>query len=160
MENVLTTRQVSEVLGVSRDTVIRWVKSYNIDCETNESGHYIFRPLHVEQLKLIKEKKKIFPQKEKTAAQKEEMVPRHVFQQKLQELMMRIEVLQAELERKADEVVTYQLFTHRAEIDEMTKILVKLEQRVANIEEKVKEISRDERKEEEKHRSLLSIFSI
>lgn len=55
MEMVLMkTKTVSEELGVNPTTVQRWVRHFNIQCDKNEHGHYLFRQEDIDQLKEIK----------------------------------------------------------------------------------------------------------
>lgn len=159
MENVLKTKDVSNLLGVSPNTVIRWVKNHNIDCQLNEQGHYVFDSAHVEQLKSIQLELKAGRKKEQATEERAEMVPRHVFNRKVKEMMEKIEALEYQLHQKADDVVTYQLLNHRKEIEEMNKILLKMEQRVANVEEKLTDANQVESRDKTKRRSLMHIFS-
>lgn len=147
------------MLGVSPKTVINWAKNHNISYQKNESGHYFFNARSVEQLKSIQQKLNGELNKEEVVEERVEMVPRHVFNRKMKEMMTIVEELQYKLNEKADAVVSYQLLNHRAEIEEMNKILAKLEQRVAHVERKITELSEEEKNDREKRRSFMHIFS-
>lgn len=159
MDAVLKTKDVSSLLGVSPKTIIRWVKCYNIDCLTNENGHYLFDDTHVEQLKSIQRQLNSSRKKEFEKEQEVEMIPRHVFNQKVKEMMETIERLEYKLNQKADDVVCYQLLNHRAEIEEMGKLLNKLEQRIRIVEEKLDQSNKSAEATVEKRRSFMHIFS-
>lgn len=50
----LKTSNVAKRLGVSPKTVQRWVKRYNIPCQKNEAGHYVFDAETIALLEQIK----------------------------------------------------------------------------------------------------------
>lgn len=159
MQNVLKTKDVSQLLGVSPKTVLSWVKNHKIACQKNEQGHYLFNAANIEELKSIQQQLYGEGIKEQTAVEKEEMVPRHVFNRKMKEMMAIVEEMQYQLNEKADAVVSYQLLNHRAEIEEMNKLLAKLEQRVANVERMFAETTKETKHDVAKRRSFMQIFS-
>ncbi|WP_209122639.1 chromosome-anchoring protein RacA [Alkalihalobacillus sp. BA299] len=170
MENVLKTKEVSDLLGVNPTTVQRWVKYFNIHCQMNEHGHYLFQTPHVEILKEIQgqlsEGKKMkdvmvsntsMIQKDE---QSDEMIPTFKYEQKLEQMMERIEELEQRLASKADDVVTYQLLNHRKEIEAMSKSLQSIEQRLDEMDEVIKQNMTIPIEEmPQKRRSFMQIFS-
>lgn len=174
MEQAYKTKEVSELLGVNPTTVQRWVKYFNLHCQMNEQGHYVFLAPHVEvlkdihsQLKAGKKMKEITIQKpEIVGNQKTDMVPRHVYLHKFEDMMEKIEAVESKLSQKADDVVSYQLLSHRSELDEMSKMIKNIELRLEDIEMKLKQraatkIEGDELVNgKERKRSFMKIFSI
>jgi chromosome-anchoring protein RacA len=63
-------------------------------------------------------------------------VPSAEYEEKLQEMMTHIQDIEQKLTQKADEVVSYQLLKHRSEIDEMSAMLKRLENRLIRMEAK------------------------
>lgn len=51
-------------------------------------------------------------------------------------MLKRINEVENRLSQKADEVVSYQLLKHRSELEEMMKLLNRLEGRLTTMEEK------------------------
>ncbi|MCM3488348.1 chromosome-anchoring protein RacA [Alkalihalophilus marmarensis] len=157
MEMTMKTKEVSEQLGVNPTTIQRWMKFFNIHCETNEHGHYFFTDEQLVVLKTIQaqlqEGKKMkevdlseystliskSPSTDTKIQKQTKAVNVHagVYEEKLENVLKRVEDLEAELSKKADEVVSYQLLKHRSEIENMMKMLQKLEARIDKMEEKV-----------------------
>ncbi|WP_078428463.1 chromosome-anchoring protein RacA [Alkalihalobacterium alkalinitrilicum] len=170
MESVLKTKEVSDLLGVNPTTVQRWVKYFNIHCQMNEHGHYLFQTPHVETLKEIqgqlnegKKMKDVMVSNTtiiQSSEQPGEMIPTFKYEQKLEEMMMRIEELEQKLDTKADDVVTYQLLNHRKEIEAMSKSLLSIEQRLDEIDEVMKQnMTMPLEEMPQKRRSLMQFFS-
>ncbi len=175
MQGVLKTREVSEQLGVNPTTVQRWVKYFNIHCDINEQGHYLFSMPQVEvlreikgQLNMGKKLKEINlgqPEEKQQVKKNTEMVQTQQYERKLEQMMSRIDILENKLNQKADEVVSYQISSHRKEIDEMMGMLKKLEQRMDAIElgraEKQSSVENINIKEKKpKKRSFVQLFSL
>ncbi|UOE92296.1 chromosome-anchoring protein RacA [Alkalihalobacillus sp. LMS39] len=170
MENVFKTKEVSELLGVNPTTVKRWVKYFDIRCQMNEHGHYLFGTSHVEMLREIKGqlnagKKMRDVHVSRVQARKEkrkDMIPIHQYEYQLKEMVNRIEEFEGKLSKKADEVVSYQLLRHRTELDQITTMLEKIEMRLQKVEESAKPIINEEVKVErpEKKRAFMQLFSI
>ncbi|WP_368504457.1 chromosome-anchoring protein RacA [Alkalihalophilus sp. As8PL] len=158
MEMTMKTKEVSEQLGVNPTTIQRWMKFFDIGCDTNEHGHYFFSDEHVVVLKSIQEQlqegKKMkevdlsqfssLVHKRPHSSVKKEKVSAAAYDEKLDQVMRRVEDLEMQLSQKADEVVSYQLLKHRSEIENMMKMLQKLEARLDQMEEKVHDPFRDE----------------
>ncbi len=148
MEKGLKTKTVSEKLGVNPTTIQRWIKYFNIACQTNEQGHYLIAEKEVELLKTIKEQlnrgltmKEIrekdvnFQSVIRDDEKKEEMIPVFVFEEKLEQLMIHIEQLERKLSVKADEVVEYQVLQHRSELDSLFSMVSKIDERIQKMEQ-------------------------
>ena len=170
MENVLKTKEVSDLLGVNPTTVQRWVKYFNIHCQLNEHGHYLFQSPQVETLREIQgqlsEGKKMKDVKVSNKSiisesePPEEVMPTFKYEQKLEQMMQRIEDLEQKLAAKADDVVTYQLLNHRKEIEAMSKSLLSIEQRLDEMDEVIKQNMTIPLEElPPKRRSLMQLFS-
>ncbi|WNF38076.1 chromosome-anchoring protein RacA [Bacillaceae bacterium IKA-2] len=149
MGHILKTGIVSEQLSVNPTTVQRWIKYFNIQCDTNDHGHYLIAPKQLELLQKIKKQlnqgltmKEIRELDETVQSnrsisnnKKEKMLPVHVFEEKLEQLMFHIEQLERKLAVKADEVVGYQVLQQRADIDHMCSTLSSIEERMSLLEQ-------------------------
>ncbi|MEK4564910.1 chromosome-anchoring protein RacA [Alkalihalobacillus sp. FSL R5-0424] len=149
MDEFIKTKDISERLGVNPTTVQRWTKFFNIPCEQNELGHYFYTEEQVlvlseinQELKAGKKMKDIqidvgqlmaTPEPSRSVKQ---AVPSAEYEEKLQEMMTHIQDIEQKLTQKADEVVSYQLLKHRSELDDMSAMLRRLENRLIRMEAK------------------------
>ncbi|OIJ15805.1 hypothetical protein BKP35_02095 [Anaerobacillus arseniciselenatis] len=142
------TKAVSDQLGVNPTTIQRWIKYFNIPCQTNEQGHYLIAEKEIGLLKSIKdqlndgltmkeilEKDTNFQMLKKDVLPKKEMIRADVFEQKLEQLMIHIEQLERKLSVKADEVVEYQVLQHRSELDSLFSMVSKIDERMRKMEQ-------------------------
>lgn len=149
MDGYIKTKDISERLGVNPTTVQRWTKFFNIPCEQNELGHYFYTEEQVsvlsginQELKAGKKMKDIQIDVSQLKSDSEShcpvkrAVPSAEYEEKLQEMMTHIQDIEQKLTQKADEVVSYQLLKHRSEIDEMSAMLKRLENRLIRMEAK------------------------
>jgi chromosome-anchoring protein RacA len=139
MEMVLKTKTVSEELGVNPTTVQRWVRHFNIQCDKNEHGHYLFKQEDIEQLREIKAQLdngllmsdiqiQSFQASEKSAE-----LPTQ-FEEKFDRLNAAIRALEKKVEEKADAVVSYQMLQHASELEELIKKMENMEARLQDLE--------------------------
>ncbi|WYP28309.1 chromosome-anchoring protein RacA [Alkalihalobacillus sp. FSL W8-0930] len=149
MDGYIKTKDISERLGVNPTTVQRWTKFFNIPCEQNELGHYFYTEEQVlvlseinQELKAGKKMKDIQIDVGQLMATQEpsrsvkQAVPSAEYEEKLQEMMTHIQDIEQKLTQKADEVVSYQLLKHRSELDDMSAMLRRLENRLIRMEAK------------------------
>lgn len=139
MEMVLKTKTVSEELGVNPTTVQRWVRHFNIQCDKNEHGHYLFKQEDIEQLKEIKSQldngllmSDIQIQSIQTTDKSLELPTQ--FEEKFSRLNAAIEALEKKIEEKADAVVSYQMLQHASELEELIKKMENMEARLQDLE--------------------------
>jgi chromosome-anchoring protein RacA len=139
MEMVLKTKTVSEELGVNPTTVQRWVRHFNIQCDKNEHGHYLFKQDDIEQLREIKAQldngllmSDIQIQSFQTSEKSVEL-PTH-FEEKFERLNAAIEALEKKIEEKADAVVSYQMLQHASELEDLIKKMENMEARLQDLE--------------------------
>ena len=138
---LLKTKQVSDELGVNPTTVQRWVKYFDLECEKNELGHFLFSSETVEELKSIKNDLRRGYSMEKikssgvTDAPEQVMVSPERFEQRLDRFSVRLEQLERQLEEKANEVITVQVLQHRTELDELMKKITSLEEKLIELED-------------------------
>ncbi|MDQ0482026.1 MerR family transcriptional regulator [Guptibacillus hwajinpoensis] len=138
---LLKTKQVSDELGVNPTTVQRWVKYFELSCEKNEKGHFLFTNDTLEELKSIKNalRKGYSMEKikggiiEKSSPIK--VISQESFEQKLDRFTVRLEQLERQLEEKANEVITVQVLQHRSELDELVKKVTSLEEKLIELED-------------------------
>lgn len=142
MEMVLfKTKTVSEELGVNPTTIQRWVKHFNLTCQKNDHGHYLFSEQDLEDLREIKKKldSGLLMSDIQIAAQAvpaKPSAPAAVgqFDIRFEHLMSQIEKLEKKIEEKADDVLSYQVLQHASEMDDMMKRLIKIEEKIEDIE--------------------------
>src|SRR5690625_2917998 len=143
------TKDVSEQLGVNPSTIHRWGKYFNLITETNEHGHYLYSEDDIEKMKFVQKQlqtgKKMkdihvqaqFAPNTKKISTRKKVVFTPDYENKLNKMIDRVNGLEKEISQKADKVVSYQLLTHRAELDEMIHFIRKLEKRLEKMEEKI-----------------------
>ncbi|PMC37445.1 chromosome segregation protein [Bacillus sp. UMB0899] len=132
----MSTAAVAKSLGVSRRTLMRWVEQLNLELSKNELGHYQFSDADIEKLKQIQENTdSVLPQQKEQQSRKAIVMTKTVDEDKMVELTNRIEQVEQSLQRKADDVVSYQLLQHRKEMEELTRTISKLEKRIEELEQ-------------------------
>lgn len=136
---VLKTKTVSEELGVNPTTVQRWVRHFNIQCDKNEHGHYLFKQEDIEQLREIKAQldngllmSDIQIQSFQTSEKSVELPTQ--FEEKFDRLNAAIRALEKKVEEKADAVVSYQMLQHASELEELIKKMENMEARLQDLE--------------------------
>lgn len=169
MENVVKTKTASEMVGVAPKTVRKWVKQFDIPCQRNENGHYLFTQESIQVLTDIRnEKMEEHPYFLSPRSYTEHGVSsgREAFDKKLDELFSRLDALEQKVSRKADEVVTYQVLQHRKEIDDIS---TRLDHIAAHVKDKetgktghpgVQEATEAVAGQEIRKRGVLSFFSL
>jgi len=124
----LKTKEAAAALGVSPTTVKRWASLRPERFRKDASGHYVFLP---EELSLLASSKGTA--EEGASSRSEEPVQAAVrlgpalepgWQQPAippgwDELSDRLRELEKSLDRKAGDIVTYQILEHRRELDEL-----------------------------------------
>ncbi|MBT2641318.1 MerR family transcriptional regulator [Bacillus sp. ISL-41] len=135
----MNTSAVAKLLGVSPSTIQRWVKQANLQMERTELGHYQFSEESIEVLKDIKDQLnngvllqdlKIKGRKHRKAA-----IPAVKPDFSVEKLMKRMEEIENRLDRKADEVVSYQILQHRREIEELQNEIGRLKELITGMAE-------------------------
>ncbi|EIT86632.1 polar chromosome segregation protein [Fictibacillus macauensis ZFHKF-1] len=143
MEMVFKTKTVSDELGVNPTTIQRWVKHFNLPCQKNDHGHYLFSEEDIESLREIKQQldsgllmNDIAIVEGKKEKQKEQ--PRTpsiaALEDRFALLIQQIERLEKKVEEKADDVLSYQVLQHSTEMDEMMNKLTVMEERMQEME--------------------------
>ncbi|WP_246625093.1 MerR family transcriptional regulator [Fictibacillus nanhaiensis] len=136
---VLKTKTVSEELGVNPTTVQRWVRHFNIPCDKNEHGHYLFKQEDIEQLREIKIQldngllMSDIQIESFSTPEKSFELPIH-FEEKFKRLNEAIESIEKKVEEKADAVVSYQMLQHASEVEELIKKMENMESRLQDLE--------------------------
>ena len=135
----MNTSAVAKMLGVSPSTIQRWVKQANLHMERTELGHYQFSEDSIEILKDIKDQlnKGVLLQDLKIKGRKQRKATIPVVKQEfpVEKLMKRMEEIESRLNRKADEVVSYQILQHRREIEELQNEVARLNEIITSMEE-------------------------
>lgn len=158
----MNTSAVAKLLGVSPSSIQRWVKQANLQMERTELGHYQFSEESIEILKDIKEQlnKGVLLQDLKVKGRKHRTatipaVKRDIAMDKLSE---RMEDFENRLNRKADEVVSYQILQHRREIEDLQNDVARLKEFITNMEEAAAQL--EQAAKEEEKQSLTPISSL
>lgn len=134
----MNTNAVAKLLGVSPSTIQRWVKHANLEMNRNELGHYVFREEDIEVLKNIQEQinngvllQDIAAASKKTRQAK---VKKEVIEPNYEKLQVKMKKLEQQVDRKADEIVSYQLLQHRREIEDLHEQIRLLTERIEQLE--------------------------
>jgi len=145
----MNTSALAKRLGVSTKTIRRWIKNFDLTCNRNEHGHYVFSEEDYKLFCSIRDQlKNGTPSNEVEVHQVRKGNIRFMNgtiqlqppqQQQLASLMDRIERTEEKIDQKADDVVSYQILQHRKEIDELSQKLEKLESYILHLEEKLHE---------------------
>lgn len=129
----MNTNAVAKLLGVSPSTIQRWVKHANLQMNRNELGHYVFNEEDIDVMKKIQEQinNGVLLQDIAAAAKKKRhAVVKQEVQPDYMKLLNKINELEAKVDRKADEIVSYQLLQHRREIEELNEMIEQLTQQI------------------------------
>lgn len=132
MKTLLKTKDVSRVLSVNPTTIQRWVKYFELPCEKNEHGHYLFDDTNILQLKEIKQQLSIglpMSQVQITHLNQTESFEQtkldHVLL-KFDQMAERLDYVESQLEEKATNVVNIQLLQHRRELEKLHNLVENL----------------------------------
>jgi chromosome-anchoring protein RacA len=135
----MNTSAVAKLLGVSPSTIQRWVKQANLQMERTELGHYQFSGESIEILKDIKDQLNngvlLQDLKIKGRKHRKATIPAVKPDLSVEKLMKRMEEIEKRLDRKADEVVSYQILQHRREIEELQNEVGRLTEVITSMEE-------------------------
>lgn len=135
----MNTSAVAKLLNVSHSTIQRWVTQLNMEVERNQLGHYQFSDDDIDLLRKIQDqlnegvvlqKVTISEKKIRKASVKQPNEP----EKDQDHLIERISRLEKSVKTKADDVVSYQLLQHRSEMEDMQKLVNKLEARIEALE--------------------------
>ncbi|MFJ7637109.1 MerR family transcriptional regulator [Peribacillus sp. NPDC097264] len=135
----MNTSAVAKLLNVSHSTIQRWVTQLNMEVERNQLGHYQFSEEDIDLLRKIQDQlnegvvlQKVSISEKKT---RKATVKQPIESEKGQDhLNERVSRLEKSLKTKADDVVSYQLLQHRSEMEDMHKLVTKLEARIEALE--------------------------
>jgi chromosome-anchoring protein RacA len=125
----LKTKEAAAALGVSPTTVKRWASTKPERFRKDASGHYIFLPEDLSVLASVKgtgepvdaagDPAPLPVPAVRLGQAREPEGPRSAVPPGWEELTDRLRELERGLDRKAGEVVTYQILEHRRELDEL-----------------------------------------
>jgi chromosome-anchoring protein RacA len=128
---LMKTKDVSEYLGVSQTNIKRWASHYPLAFNKNHVGHYVFTEQEVQLLLYIKNQisqgkalHQISLPVEPVLSVPSPLPLRHMpskprADQTRNDMISRIREVERSLQQKADEVVTFQVLQHRAELEEL-----------------------------------------
>ncbi|MBB5324284.1 chromosome-anchoring protein RacA [Anoxybacillus tepidamans] len=162
----LKTSNVAKRLGVSPKTVQRWVKRYNIPCQKNEAGHYVFDAETIALLEQIKFEHGAVLEEFEIEEEKEKVLCPETFfstyiQPHLDKFTSRLQRVERQMDQKADEVVSFQILQHRQEIEELNAYIRQLEQRLALLEQmNQKQETDDTLSKKQKRRGMSRIMNM
>jgi chromosome-anchoring protein RacA len=134
----MNTSAVAKLLGVSSSTIQRWVKQLELQMERNELGHYLFTDGDIQLLKHVQEQLKNGVMLQDVTVEGKRtrigVVKPSGDDPKLGKLLERINEFEQKLNKKADDVVSYQLLQHRREIEELQAEVDKLTKKIEFLE--------------------------
>ncbi|MBT2680996.1 MerR family transcriptional regulator [Bacillus sp. ISL-35] len=139
----MNTSAVAKLLAVSPSTIQRWVKQANLQMERTELGHYQFSDESIEILRDIKDQLNngvlLQDLKIKGRQPRKATIKGGATEVALGPLVRRMDEFDQRLERKADEVVAYQILQHRREIDELQSEIALLKNLIVSMQESAAE---------------------
>ncbi|MFC4303653.1 MerR family transcriptional regulator [Cohnella boryungensis] len=139
--SALKTREAAERLGVSPTTVKRWAAQFSPSFRKDSVGHYVFSPREFELLRYIKDRTEQGSTLEQITlpglpVSSEDPREENASSPGKRELLLRISEIERSLEQKADEVVSVQVRQHRAELDELLRVVTHLTSTVEALQER------------------------
>ncbi|MFF2875753.1 MerR family transcriptional regulator [Gottfriedia sp. NPDC057991] len=152
-----TTSQVAEQLQLTNKKVLFYLKKGNLNVEKTHNG-YLFTEEQIEQIKEIYEASMQTIETKQNDTENIDII---------KELTQKLIKLEEKVETKANEVVSVQILEHRCEIEDLKKVVVKLENQVEQLNEQVtllKADLEDQKKiitfKPKKRFAILSIFGV
>ncbi|MEH7348543.1 MerR family transcriptional regulator [Gottfriedia acidiceleris] len=153
-----TTSQVAEQLQLTNKKVLFFLKKGNLKVEKTHNG-YLFTEEQIEQIK------EVYEASVQTIETKQNDTDNNI--DIIKELTQKLIKLEEKVETKANEVVSVQILEHRCEIEDLKKVVVKLENQVEQLNEQVtllKADLEDQKKiitfKPKKRFAILSIFGV
>jgi chromosome-anchoring protein RacA len=165
----LKTSNVARRLGVSTKTIQRWIKKYNIPCQKNDAGHYVFDAEAIALLEQIKFEQGAALEEgcdmDIETTVKETLCSDDIFETHMkphiEEIAERLQSVERKIEQKADDVVSFQILQHRKEIEELVEHIQQLESRIAQLEQANRHLTAEQEKlKKPKRRGLSRIISL
>ncbi|MEH7383876.1 MerR family transcriptional regulator [Bacillus sp. JJ1521] len=148
----MNTTEFAKKLGVTNKTVRKWIKNFDIPCDKNEYGHYVFEEKDLSLFEGIRNQVKSGvpsdkielspPEPRKGTVRKMVQASDKTLSEKLNAIMDRIKENERQIEEKASDVVSYQLLQHRKEIDELQKKMQKMEEYIEQLEREKEELQK------------------
>ncbi|NGP43748.1 hypothetical protein G4V62_01740 [Bacillaceae bacterium SIJ1] len=108
-------------------TIRNWVRKYDIPCERNDKGHFVFHQEALDTLILLKKQNGVLNDEPPT---EKEGLPIDEFYSRMDALVDRVDKIDRELKAKADDVVTVQMLQHRREMDELIEKVEHVERKI------------------------------
>lgn len=139
----MNTTNVANLLGVSKSTIQRWIKQLDLDMSRNDLGHFDFTEEEISMLKQIQVQVQkgillhdvVLPAKK---ARKGKAV--HTIKKpEMETIIEKVNDLDRRVNEKADNVVSYQLLSHRRELEELENQVILLNKRIELLEKKLSE---------------------
>ncbi|WP_079908439.1 MerR family transcriptional regulator [Paenibacillus sp. 32352] len=136
----VSTKEAAQMLGVSSTTVKRWVAFFQGWFQKDALGHYIYSPEDIERLRSIHEQlqqgktmQAILNEDSPTVKTSPSFIPSQP-SPVTEELLQRINQLELQLAKKADDIVSMQILQHRTELEEIRKTVQALAADVESIQ--------------------------
>lgn len=129
---IMKTKDVSEFLGISQTNIKRWASHYPHYFNKNQLGHYVFTEQEVNMLLYIKNEVSqghALPQiplpviPVSLPLHEPSISNKPYVDQPMDEVLSRIREVERSLQNKADDVVSTQVLHHRAELEELRKMI-------------------------------------
>ncbi|MCM3240540.1 MerR family transcriptional regulator [Heyndrickxia oleronia] len=167
----MNTASVAKLLGVSHSTIQRWIKQLELEIHRNDLGHFEFSDediamfkqiqAEIQKGKLLHEINLPFKKVRKGKKTQSDQPTTNTLHEKLIQL-------EGQINGKADNVVSYQLLSHRREIEDLENEMIKLTNRIEQLEKKLFETQQQsqtdtqpvEFREREKRKGFLKLFNI
>ncbi|MGE7764616.1 MerR family transcriptional regulator [Peribacillus sp. NPDC096540] len=139
----MNTSAVARLLNVSHSTIQRWVTQLNMEVERNQLGHYQFSDDDIALLRKVQDQlnegvilQKVSISEKKIRKATVQKQHSETNKEQHDRMIERIVRLENGLKTKADDVVSYQILQHRSDMEDMQKLVKKLEARIEELETK------------------------
>ncbi|MBB6449076.1 chromosome-anchoring protein RacA [Geomicrobium halophilum] len=123
MTTLVKTKSVAETLRVAPKTIQTWVRKYKIPVQTNDRGHYLYDQMAIERLQTVKSTQ----MPDEIEESDDVKVATLEAEKRMDEILQRLDHLEKMIEKKADEVVSFQLLKHRQELDDVQRSITTIE---------------------------------
>lgn len=151
-----TTSQVAERLNLTSKKVLLLSKKGELQLEKSSTGSYLFSEQQINQIQSILEESN-----QNKGIENE-------FLSQLTDLTKKMKNVELKLDTKANEVVSVQILEHRSEIEELKKLVNRLDNQISQLNETVNNLKNEIEEQKKvvafrkskKRYAILSIFGI
>ncbi|MFB5661718.1 hypothetical protein [Alteribacillus sp. HJP-4] len=154
VNGTLKTKDIANELQIAPATVLNWAKKYKVPHTKNQQGHFCFSMESFEYFKQLSGSQKEDILEERENAASNEVIYR------LEQLEENLKMLERMISNKADEIVSFQVFEHRSDLEQLQLRLDSIEKSLEEQKNTSLLAEQAEKIEKKPRRLLANIFSI